>query len=197
MVLRQHSASKLHHLFLRHQSIFMPPKSRVRCGKIVQGHPCAIPDASQSYMQSITTPMQLTDIRMVLGQHSSQKLQHLFPQHQSIFMPPKIRVRAGKSAQGLACTIPNASQSNMQSITTPMQLTDMRMVLRQHSSLKLQHPFPQHQSIFMPPKIRVRESKIVHGHPCAIPDASNSNMQSITAPMQLTDVGMVLRQHSS
>jgi hypothetical protein len=35
----------------------------------------------------------LTYLRMVIGQHALEKLQHLFSQHKSILMPSKITVR--------------------------------------------------------------------------------------------------------
>ena len=47
-----------------------------------------------------------------------------------------------------------------------MPLTYVRMVLRQHATPELQHPFLHRKRIRIPSKGYVRRSKIAHGHNC-------------------------------
>jgi hypothetical protein len=92
MVLGQYSSSKLQHLFSQHKGILVPSKMSVRERKIVHGHACSAKRVTINQSKALKK-ISFTNLRMVLGQHSSSKLQHLFLQHESIRVPSQTGVR--------------------------------------------------------------------------------------------------------
>jgi hypothetical protein len=194
MVLGQHASLKLQHLFPQHKSIREPSKSMERAGKVVHSSACNPKRVTINPCRSLH-PINLTYVRMVLGQHASSKLQHLFLQHKSIRVPSKITIRGGKTTHGGACN-PKRVTINKCEASHPINLTYVRMVLGQHASLKLQHLFPQHKSIRVPSKITVRGGKIAHGGACN-PKRVTINPCEASHPINLTYGRMVLGQHAS
>jgi hypothetical protein len=102
-----------------------------------------------------------TYVRMVLRQHTPLNLESFLLQHQSILVPPKSAVRGGKivHCDAYKRTRQIIRQMNQQ---TQSHHTYTRIVLRQHTPLKLERFFIQNQSILVPPKSVVREGKIAH-----------------------------------
>ena len=81
-------------------------------------------------------------------------------------------------------------------------LTYVRMVLRQHATIQLQHTFLHRKRIRVPSQRRVRRSKIAHGRACTSSDKpyrhNQQDKHARSAPhMPLTYVRMVRRQHAT
>jgi hypothetical protein len=92
MVIGIHALAKLQHFFSQHKSILVPCNFIIRICKIA--HVAAYkPIRVTTNKTESSKHISLTYLRMVLGQHSSSKLQHLFSQHKGISMPSELEVR--------------------------------------------------------------------------------------------------------
>jgi hypothetical protein len=97
MVLRQHTLKKLNCLLAHQKSILVPPKCRVHDSDIA--HCLAYSKERQSTSQPNRKKLRHTYVRMVLRQHTLQKLKRLLAYHKSILVPPKSRVRGSETDQ--------------------------------------------------------------------------------------------------
>jgi hypothetical protein len=83
----------------------------------------------------------------------------------SITRASSCRPSAEYVAARLPIALPRAQQSvslHLNQKTAKSRRTYQRMVLRQHAPLKLKRLLSRHKSIFVPPKVRVREGEIAH-----------------------------------
>jgi hypothetical protein len=176
MVFRLHARKEHHHAFLQLERFRVPSKFTVSLSEMAYGHTCT----------SCSKKHHLT-INIAHAAHHSAHAPHLYQDGSLVARDDNTKVpfpasqahhRAfqvyRKSQQH--CLRPHlhvienkiTSQSTkcMQRITPQISLTYARMVLRQHSKIKLRCPFKHHKRIRVPSKSTVRLSNIVHDHTC-------------------------------
>jgi hypothetical protein len=131
----------------------MPSQTSIRVCKIAHGNTCKSIRVKIKKSES-SKHINRTYLRMILGQHSSSKLQHFFSQHKGILVPSNLIIRICKIAHIAACK-PVRVTANKSESSNHINHTYLRMIFGQHSSSKLQHLFSQHKGIRVPSELEV------------------------------------------